>query len=258
MLSLYVAIQSGLCYASIGDEKLIEKLFSMHGKYNVAKVILDKRNGAITIQKNRSFVDSYGKPRLSYITSKSILYDLGLVGMSISELKAAAKMQQNKQSKIDEELNKASIAPPALPAAAAPVALSSELKQKIALTRQKYLNARDNTQKRKYQTELSILRNAHRRAVKNEKPKVRRYSSNETKRKKIYKKNSSGCQYAKTQLKALSNPVARHQVFFCSDRKYRKQNPKSCAGQGYGRQYGLKAYQKEVAKLKNQVSQSCK
>ena len=258
MLSLYVTIQSGLCTASIGDEKLIEKLFSMHGKYNVAKVILDKRNGTITIQKNRSFIDNYGKPRLSYITPKSILYDLGLVGMSISELKVAAKVQQNKQTKVDEELKKASAVSSALPETETRVALSSELKQKIALTKQKYLNARDNTQKRRYQTELSILRNAYRRALKNEKPKVRRYSSNETKRKKVYKKNSSGCRHAKTQLKALSNPVARHQVFFCSDRKYRKQNPKSCDGQGYGRQYDLKTYQKEVARLKNQVSQSCK
>lgn len=256
MLSLYVAIQSSLCYASAGEEKLIQKLFSLHGKYNIAKVILDKRNGTITIQKNRSFIDSYGKPRLSYITPKSIVYDLGLIGMSISELKAAAKVQQQKQAKTDEASNKVSVASSTLPKT--PVALSTELKQKIAITKRKYLNARDNAQKRQYQIELSILRNAYRRALKNEKPKVRLYSPNETKRKKVYKANSSSCQYAKAQLKALSNPVNRHQVFFCSDRKYRKQNPASCGGQGYGRQYGLKAYQKEVARLKDQVEKSCR
>ncbi len=256
ILSLFVMIQSGLCYASIGEEKLIEKLFSMHGKYNVAKVILDKRNGTITIQKNRSFIDSYGKPRLSYITSKSIIYDLGLIGMSISELKVAAKVQQQKQAKIDEALNKASVAPTTLPNS--PVTLSTELKQKISITKQKYLNTRDNAKKRQYQIELSILRNAYRRALKNEKPKVRLHSPNETKRKKVYKASSSNCQYAKTHLKALSNPVTRHQVFFCSDRKYRKQNPASCGGQGYGRQYDLKNYQKEVVRLKEQVSKSCR
>ena len=135
ILSLSAIMYFSPGYASMADEKLVEGLIETHGKDNVVQIILEKRDWKITIQKNRTFGDSYGKPDLSFITPKSIIYDLKLLNMSINDLASALDEQQKQQAILNEENERASTVSTLSQTS---IPLSTELNHKIELTREEY------------------------------------------------------------------------------------------------------------------------
>ncbi len=254
ILFLCAIIHFSPAYASMVDEKSIEGLIETYGKDNVVKVILEKRDWKITIQKNKTFGDTYGKPDLSLITPKSIIYDLNILKMSINELTSALEEQQKQQAIQNEEDDRAASVPTSSHNS---IPLSTELNHKIKLTREQYNNAGSHSERRRLKKELSILQSAYKQAKKNEKSKLRVYFPDKQK-KRNYSYNSSGCKNAKSKLQEITDPVYRHKIFFCSDRQYRKENPNSCDEYKYGAQYDLKKYKKEVIRLRERVSENCK
>jgi len=254
ILSLCAIIQPNLGYASMGEEKAIEGLIETYGKDNLVKVILEKRDWKVTIQKNKSFADAYGRPDLSLITPKSVVYDLKTLKMSINEFTNALEEQQ-KQQAIQNEENDRAIHDSTSKRNTIP--LSTKLNKKIEITREQYNNASSHSERRRLKKEISILQSAYKKAKENEKSKLRVYFP-EKKKNRNYSYNSSSCKRAKTKLQEMTDTVYRHQIFFCSDRQYRKENPNSCEGYKYGSQYDLREYKKEVNRLREQVSTSCK
>ncbi len=73
-------------HASSDDENIITGIFDAHGKNNVVKFLLQKRDGEITVQKNKSFVNVKGRPDLKFITAKSVNYDLKNLNMDAGSL----------------------------------------------------------------------------------------------------------------------------------------------------------------------------
>ena len=254
ILSLSAIMYFSPGYASMADEKLVEGLIETYGKDNVVKVILEKRDWKITIQKNRTFGDSYGKPDLSFITPKSIIYDLKLLNLSINDFSSALDEQQKQQAILNEEDEKASTVSTSSQNS---IPLSTELNHKIELKREEYNNSTSHSERRRLKKELSILQTAYNKARNNEKSKLRVYYPDKV-TKKNYSYNSSGCKRAKAKLQEITDPVYRHRIFFCSDRQYRKENPSLCEEYRYGTEYDLKKYKKEVIRLREQVSESCK
>ena len=252
-LSLCEIIQPALVCATMADEKSIEELFQTYGKNNVVKVIRKKRNGKVTIEKNKSFTNGYGRPNPLFITPKSTIEDLKILEMSINELTSTLEEQKKQQEK-DSKKNETPTSDTTSTREAAP--LSAQLNQKINVTRDNYNKASSTSEKRRLKVELSILQSAYNRAKKNEKSKLRVYFPDKNKN-TIYKKISSACLNPKTQLQKIGNPVFRHQVYFCGDREYRKQNKIICKGYSYGKQYEINEYKKDINRLREQVSANC-
>ena len=98
--------QFSLIYASTNDEQAISKIFETHDKENVVSYISQKRNGKITIQKNKGFLNVRGRPNLAFITEKSIIEDLKILKIDINTLKANLSSHiKSVSEKRQEELN---------------------------------------------------------------------------------------------------------------------------------------------------------
>ena len=161
-------------HASGNDVESIEKLFATYGKSSLVDVISDIRNGKITIEKSNTILDGYGKPNLDYITSKSVLHDLQIMKMSVNDFTVKLDEHASQLAKLKEEEEKNRKSRDLSPSSE-PVPLSVELGHKIQLTKEQYDVATSNSEKRRLQKELSILRTAQRRARENEKSKFRVY-----------------------------------------------------------------------------------
>ncbi len=96
--------QQSLSHAATNDEAEINKIFETYGKENVVKVITQKRNGKITIQKNKSFLTAYGKPDLNFVTVKTIIQDLGNLTMDIDALQKELDAHMEREAKKEREV----------------------------------------------------------------------------------------------------------------------------------------------------------
>lgn len=246
-----VLLHSTSALASFDDEKSIEKLFETYSKDNIINLISSKRDGKITIQKYKSFIDAFGRPNPDLITPKSVLQDLKLLHINVAEF--TKDLEEQHQTGLNNKSD--SNAEPAISTKSPTIPLSVQLEEKIKITKENYYKSTSTSEKRRLQKELTILRSAKRRAEKNEKSRLRVYFP-ETNKSKHY--NSSYCQRAKDDLQELTDPVTRHQIFFCSDRKYRKENPSTCNDYRYRKKYNLKQYRDEVNRLRDRVKANCK
>lgn len=229
-------------HASINDENEINKIFKSHGKKNVVSFIFQKRDGRITIQKNKSFLNIKGKPDIALITAKSIIQDLGILKINISDLKAELDIHIEKESKKkDEELNNLS-----------PISddndilLSDKLNRQIQIIQSKYNKTDSVSERRKLKKQLSNLKRSYKKAKQKEKP-----SHNKKRR------SESSCNRAKLKLKELTNPDYRHRIFFCNDRNYRNENPKLCDSSKHVRRYTPEEHKDELRRLRLESSKYC-
>ena len=256
LTALFITVYPAVGYSANDDETAINEIFTTYGKENVINFISQKRNGRITIQKNRSFADTYGKPATSLITHRTILQDLKILHMSIAdlddELDAIKSEQERNNAENSPRETAALTTPPHTP-------LSVDLNKKIINLQKKYDQTDSVSERKKIRKELRILRRAYRDAKRNEQPRTVSTS------KKTYNNDyaTRRCNEAKDKLQQLTSPEFRHQVFFCNDRKYRSENPRTCGdatstSYRYLRYRDRKLYTDDVNRARNRVKQVCK
>ena len=239
-------------FASMNDEDTINKIFETHGKENVVGFISQRRGGKITIQKNKSFLNTTRRPDLTLITAKSIIQDLKILKIDISNLKPEldihieneSKNQQEESERLNDSasINGYQDAP-----------LSKDLQQQINAIRSKYNKTDSVSERERLKKELSRLKAAYRKARNNEKSKLKVYFPDE----KSKRRNSDSCKRIKSKLQKMTEPNYRHQAFFCNERDYRTKNPKLCDQSRYARRYTQKEHKDEIRKLRLQASKNC-
>ena len=251
--------QFSWAHASADDEEMINKIVETHGKVHVVNFILENRNGKITIQKKKSFLNVTGKPDLNLVTAKSINNDLKILNMDTSslelELSAYIEKTSKKQQKQQESLSKF-----AAINGDDEIPLSKQLKYKIDNLQAKYDYAEDEYDRKRLKKELSKLKRKYKEAKYNEKynPGGNSSTSKKAKDYKKYSNYSSNCSSSKTKLQKLTEASFRHQVFYCNDISYRKEHPKTCAKYRYSKQYSIQQYKDELNRLRSNVSKYCK
>lgn len=244
-------------YASIDDENTINKIFETYGKSNVVNFILQRRNGKITIQKNKSFLNATGRPDITLVTAKSINNDLGILKLDISNLDAELdtyiKKESKKKQKKDDSLSKLSSL-----SDNDDIPLSRILKYQIKTTQSKYNESDNEYERTRLKKELSRLQRKYKEAKYNEKYKPGENSAGNSRQSTKYNRYESSCKSYKTQLQKMTEASNRHQIFFCNDRTYRAEHPKSCGKHKYSKQYSLQEYKDELSRLRNNISKYCR
>ena len=254
LVTFILSIFSVYAYASTDEEHAINQIFETHGKENLIELISKKRNGEITIEKNKSFLNIKGKPDHKFISAKSILQDLIAIKMQIGNLKTELDTHIAYKLKKQQEEEKVRLTNLASKKKSHDVSLSSELNQKLKITEYKYNETDSFYERRRLENEISILKTAYRRAKNNERSILRVYFPEEKPRKYI---NTSYCNNTRSKLSQLTKPDYRYQTFFCNDRVYRKQNPKSCGKYKYIRNYTLHEYKDEIRRLRQIEVNNC-
>lgn len=243
-------------YASVDNEGAINKIFETHGKKNVVSYILQRRNGKITIQKKKSFLNITGKPDIALVTAKSINHDLKFLKIDISKLESELDIyienESKKQQKRDDKFSSITSA-----SDSDEVSLSRKLKYQIKTTEDKYNKSDSAYERKRLKRELSRLQRKYKEAKYNEKHKSSAYSSDKSPRNKRYNRSASYCNSYKSKLQKLTASNYRHQIFFCNDRAYRAKNPKSCATKKYSKRYTLQEYKDEINRLRSNISKNC-
>jgi len=250
---IFFIFNAQLTCAAMNDEDIVNKIFETHGKQNVVDFISQKREGKITIQKDKSFLNIRGRPDIKLITAKSVIQDLKILKIDAStleiELDIYIENESKKQQEENDKINKSA----SLNDDKEPL-LSSKLKYQIETTQSKYNESTNTSERRRLSKELSILRRAYKQAKDNEKSKLRVYFPD----KKTKTTRSPGqCKSIRSKLADLTEASYRHQIFFCNDRSYRIKNPKSCGGNKYGPKYTLQQYKDEVSRLRMEASKYC-
>ena len=244
-------------YATDGktaDEQAIDKLFQDAGKESVVTIITQKRDGQITIQKNKSFFSTFGKPNIDYVTAKTVLQDLTILDMSITEFKTeldTLKQEEAVSQKQAEDERASQLS--AERAEPGPV-LSNKLSRELNAKKAEYAKCTSYSERRRLKKEISILNTAYRKAKKNEKSTLRVYTPDSMPRQSS---NSRQCDSLEARLQKLTDPSYRHQIFFCNNKNY-KDNPKSCKNRRYGQQVTLLEYKKKVSDLELEISKKCR
>ncbi|MCW8923845.1 MAG: hypothetical protein OQK69_09500 [Gammaproteobacteria bacterium] len=232
-------------YAKSNDEHTINNILETHDKENIVKFISQKRNGKITIEKNKSFHDFTGKPDITLITAKSIIQDLIILKIDINDfsielekyIEDESKRQQEEISNLDTISNNQNIS------------LTNKLERQIQVTQSKYDKSDSISERRQLKKELSKLKAAYKKA-KNKKTSLKVYFPDKK------PKNTSHCNRIKSQLQKITAPDYRHQVLFCNDRNYRMDNPGLCDQYSYGKQYTIEEHKDEVRKLRQDLSKN--
>ncbi len=233
-------VQFTCTYASMNDEHEIEKIFKTHGKVNVVNFIFKRRNGKITIQKNKSFLNITGRPDIAFITAKTIIQDLKILKVDISNLKTELDIHiKNESKKEQEELNNL-----ASMDNDKNTLLRTKLKRQMQIAQSKYDKTDSVSEQKRLKRELSRLKKAYKKAENNDKKTKKRRSG-------------SYCDTIKSKLQKLTDPDYRHQVFFCNERDYRLENPELCDQSRYSRQYTFKEHKDEIRKLRMEESKNC-
>lgn len=242
-------------YASTDEENRINEITETHGKNNVIDFLLKKRNGKITIEKNRSFLNVSGKPDKTFVTVKSINYDLNIIELDISNFEVELDKYILDVTKKHEEKNRNLNS---LDSAGDDegIPLSKKLNYQISVLEFKYKNSDDEYQRGQLDNELSRLRRKYKQAKYKEKYNLPDETSQYSKRKSTYR-NVSYCNSAKEKLSQRTQASYRHQVFYCNDRDYRRKNPKSCGDHRSSRKTSLKQYKEEIRKLRENVAKTC-
>ncbi len=250
---IFFMINTQFAHASSHDENLINKMFVAHGKSNVVDFILENRNGKITIQKNKSFLDVRGRPDMTLVTAKSINYDLKLLKMNISNLSPRLEKytqnKVNKKRKKDDRLKVLNSSPEVL--------LSKKLKYKLNRMQLKYKEAAGDYERRRLKRELSRLERKYNDAKFTEKHGVSNDSNSRRQQSSKYKRSVRYCDRYKSQLKKLTSAAYRYKVYFCNDHASRVKNSKSCSKYGYSRRYSKQEYKNEINQARKNVSENC-
>ena len=256
VIFIFLIINAQFSYASSHDENLIDEMFATYGKTNVVNFILQNRNGKITIQKNKSFLNVRGRPDMTLVTAKSINYDLKLLKMNVNNLspkldkytQEETEKKQKKESKLKEMGSRSS---------GSGILLSEKLRYKIVRMQLKQKEADSDYERRRLKRELRRLERKYNDAKYNEKHGVSNGLSGKSQQGSRYKKNTRYCDRYKSQLKELTSPSYRYQVFYCNDRSARSKNPKSCSEYRYSRRYSRQEYKDKINKIRQSVSESC-
>ena len=243
-------------YASIDAENTINKLFETRGKENVVNFVLEKRNGNITIQKKKSFLNVTGRPDIKLVTVKSINHDLKNLNIDINKLETELDIfienQTKKQQKKDAQLRRGSSA-----GVNEQIPLSKKLEYELKNIESKYKKSSSDYERSRLKKELSRVQGKYNEAKYNEKHNIKTSYSDNSSRNKTYKRSASYCNSLKSQLQELTLPSRRHQIFFCNDRVYRNENPASCGKRKYSKQYTLQEYKDKISKLRQTISSNC-
>lgn len=246
-------------HASIEDENTINNLVETHGKNNVVNFILQKRNGKITIQKKKSFLNVSGRPEMKLVTAKSINNDLKILKMDLStlepELVAYIENEAKMKQKARESLSKSSSI-----GSDNEIPLSKQLKHQINITESKYNEADDEYDRKRLKKELSKLKRKYKEAKYNEKynPGGDSNSSGNSRKTNRYSSYSSSCDNYKSQLKKMTEASYRHKVYYCGDRTYSAEHPKTCGKYRYSSQYSVEQYKDKLSQLRSKISKYCK
>lgn len=255
-IALTVSTQFTYGYASMNDEDAINKIFETHGKDNVVKYISQERGGQVTIQKNKSFLTIRGKPEIDFITYRSILQDLKELKMDISDLESELVIYVEIETQKKEEEGD-NVRPSESTLNRKEVALSYKLKHQIREMQAKYNKTESDLERRRLNKELSILRSAYSKAKRNEKSKLRVYSSD--KKNSKYSSTSSNCTNLKSKLSELTSPDFRYYMYYCKNKDYRER-PKTCnthKSRYSGQARDLKDYKKKIYSLEKKISKNC-
>ena len=244
-------------HASSDDENIITGIFEMHGKNNVVNFLLQKRDGEITVQKNRSFVNVKGRPALKFITAKSVNHDLKNLNMDAGSLEPQLvtfiENESKKQQKKNSSLSKSFSA-----GADNDIPSSRKIKYKIQRVESNLRKTDDEYEKKRLRSDLSSLKRKYKDAKYKEKYKSGSDASVRSTKNKKYNGNVRYCASYKSKLQNLTKSAFRYQVFYCNDRAYRAKNAKSCDKYKYSRQYSIQEYKDEISKLRREVSKYCK
>jgi predicted DNA binding CopG/RHH family protein len=101
-----------LCIADAqADETSIQSLIDSYGVDNLIEVIIDKRFGEITIDKNGDFVSAFGKPNKSHITTKTIITDIENLGIDVAKFTQLVEKHVEKKIGKDSRLKKKAVTP---------------------------------------------------------------------------------------------------------------------------------------------------
>jgi hypothetical protein len=242
-------------YAST-DEDRINEIIETHGKNNVINFLLKKRNGKITIEKNRSFLNVSGKPDKTFVSVKSINHDLNIIKLDISDFEIEFDEYIQDVTKKNDERNR-NLDSLASADDDEEIPLSKKLKYQISVLEFKYKKSDDEYERGQLDNELSRLRRKYKQAKYKEKYNLPSETSQDSNRKKSTYRNVSYCNNAKEKLRTRTQASYRHQIFYCNDRAYRRKNPQSCGDYKSSRKYSLKQYKDEIKKLRDNVAKSC-
>jgi hypothetical protein len=244
-------------YASLDDENTINNVLEKQGKNNLANFILQKRNGKITIQKNKSFVEIKGRPDIEFVTAKSIAHDLGIIKIDISNLDAELDTYiENEQKK--KQIEEASLSKLSASGDDSDVPLSEKLHYQLQTLQSRYYNSDNDYDRKRLKSEISKVKRKYDEAKYNEKYNPGSNTSDKTQKNTTYNNRySSSCDSYKSQLSKMTDSTYRHQVFFCNDRTYRSEHPKTCGNYRYTRQYSLPEYKDEINRLRANISKYC-
>ncbi len=91
------------------EVRYLSKLIDEYGKNAIIDWILRVRNGQITVEIDGDFKNSRGQPQHSYITSRSLLNDIKIAGLSIAQfatelVEVERKKQRQARSDADKKI----------------------------------------------------------------------------------------------------------------------------------------------------------
>lgn len=245
-------------YVFASEISRIDTLIDTYGKALVIDVITDKRHGKVTILKNKTFRDARGRPDPELVTALTVAEDLKIIDMSIDsftgELDKARELKAEEDS-IQSVPNVADV--PAEPLK------SRELKAELDRTRNKLKHASTSYELSRLKREVRKLDRKYKQALYNEKHGTGNKQKRSSSSRKYSRYSAASCERAKEQLQQVTDTRYRHKMFFCKDRKYRQENPRTCSASsgnryGYSRNYDINKHKEKVAKLRANVERSCK
>jgi len=95
-------VQSVLNAEPFRDQQQIQNLIEQVGKTTIIDVIMEIRNGEITITRGTGFRDNYGRPNKDYISAKTVAEDLKKANMDVSTLESEIELYISKKEQKKE------------------------------------------------------------------------------------------------------------------------------------------------------------
>jgi len=100
-------VQSVLNAEPFRDQQQIQNLIEQVGKTTIIDVIMEIRNGEITISTGDGFRENYGRPNKDYISAKTVAEDLKKANMDVSALESEIELFISKKEKKKERWRQA-------------------------------------------------------------------------------------------------------------------------------------------------------
>jgi tetratricopeptide (TPR) repeat protein len=98
LILAFLALFGGAAAASTGDEiQAAQELLTRYGKLPIVNLIIERRSGFITIQRNQEQTEFHGKPNMDYVTADTLLIDMRLMGMSLDSFRAMVEEDAKKR-----------------------------------------------------------------------------------------------------------------------------------------------------------------